>query len=53
MSDIEGGGSFISWKEINPYVSKLQEGDIIFTETDRYLSSILTPGRWTHVAIYL
>ena len=50
---IDTNKDILSWGEINPYIYTLQEGDIIFTETDWYLSSMLTPGKWTHVAIYL
>lgn len=44
---------FLSREDIISYIDTLEVGDIIFTESDQYLSSILTPGKRTHSAIYL
>ena len=43
----------ISWKELKPYISKLKRWDIIFTEWDKYISSIMIPWKWKHAIIYL
>lgn len=44
---------FLSREDIVDYIDTLEVGDIIFTESDQYLSSIKTPWKRTHSAIYL
>ena len=39
--------------QIRDILNKLQPGDILLRSYDGYLNSILTPGFWSHSAIYM
>jgi hypothetical protein len=43
----------INYEELSDYITKLETGDLFFTESENYLSSEITPGKWKHSAIYL
>ncbi len=47
------GENNISLSDLNNYFSKLQTGDILFTNSGQYLSSVFIPGKWKHSAIYI
>lgn len=39
--------------ELDTYLDMLQPGDIFFTDSDKYLSSNMIPGKWKHSGIFL
>jgi hypothetical protein len=39
--------------DLTPYLKILQPGDILFTNSEKYLSSQFIPGEWKHSVIYL
>ncbi len=39
--------------DLAPYLEILQPGDILLTNSERYLSSQFIPGEWKHAVIYL
>lgn len=43
----------INYEELSKYVVDLETGDFFFTESENYLSSQVTPGRWKHSIIYI
>lgn len=45
--------SHITYKQLQPYFSKFECGDIINLENAHYLSNLAIPGRWKHTLIYL
>lgn len=49
---IEGENN-ISMEDLNKYLEKLKSGDIFFTSSGKYLSSIFIAGKWKHSAIYI
>lgn len=49
---IEGKNN-ISLNDLEKYLSELKTGDIIFTNSGKYLSSVFIPGKWKHSAIYI
>lgn len=50
---IKDGKNNISFKDLEDYFPKLRTGDIIFTKSGKYLSSVFIPGKWKHSAIYI
>lgn len=40
-------------EDILPLLQQLQPGDIFFTNSEKFVSSRLTPGKWKHAGIYL
>lgn len=49
LEGIEG----LDMVELNAYLNMLQPGDIFFTDSDKYLSSNMIPGKWKHSGIFL
>lgn len=47
------GKNNISLVDLEKYLSELKTGDIIFTNSGKYLSSIFIPGKWKHSAVYI
>ncbi len=47
------GQNNISWNDLNKNLPNLEPGDIFFTSSGKYLSSLFIPGKWKHSAIYL
>lgn len=43
----------IALDELTPYLSKLQRWDIVFANSNKYISSFVIPWKWKHVFIYL
>jgi hypothetical protein len=43
----------ILFEEIEQHVMVLQTGDLFFTNSEKYISSRVTPGKWKHAGIYL
>jgi len=43
----------ISLKELPVFLDMLRPGDIFFTNSSRYMSSLVIPGDWKHAGIYL
>lgn len=47
------GPTDISFKETHYYRHFLKPGDVLFTNTRRYVGSLLVRGKWKHSAIYI
>jgi len=47
------GPTDITLNETKKYTSQLQAGDIIFTNSRRYLGSTFIEGKWKHTIIYI
>lgn len=43
----------LSIADLTPYLKNLQPGDILFTNSEKYLSSQFIPGEWKHSLIFL
>jgi hypothetical protein len=45
--------TYLTIHDLLPYLEILQPGDILLTNSEKYLSSQLIPGDWKHAVIYL
>jgi len=43
----------VTGNEVRIILDQIQPGDILLNKHNGYLSTLLTPGRWTHAAIYI
>ncbi|PKM91604.1 hypothetical protein CVU82_00100 [Candidatus Falkowbacteria bacterium HGW-Falkowbacteria-1] len=50
---IDDGKNNVSLQDLRSYLEELKPGDIFFTNSGKYLSSLFIPGKWKHAAIYL
>lgn len=53
MDAIVPSQNALLFREMEPYLRELQTGDVFFTNSERYISSRMIPGKWKHSGIYL
>ncbi len=43
----------IGMQELKKYINKLEPWDILFTDSEKYITSEIIPGKWKHAIIYI